>query len=490
MFRTLQSRLLLSHLLVIVAALCLVGLTLFFFATRPDVRNFPTLQRLVTISLNSGNELLRLREAGATSEELTRALNRTAVANNIRVVVADALTYQVLFDTDQSQSWVGISIQGVERPNRLLPNVAQDAIIGVFSPPNGSRWLVYSLPMIDARLGRVFIFYAQREPTPGSFFADFFLNPLLGAGVFAFLLSVLLAFAITRWVAHPLQRLAAAAEAIAQGEYQQQLPPAGPEEVQRVAASFNQMATQVSATQQAQRDFVANVSHDLKTPLTAIHGWSQALLDGTAVSAQEQQQAASVIFQETERMQRLVNQLLDLARIESGQLQLVYQPLDLAALLQTVQHHFMRRAQEQGVHLTQEMVPALLIDGDYDRLVQVFTNLLENAFTHTPAGGRVHLALKPHGDKAVEVLVQDTGIGIPPQELPRIFERFYQVDKSRAQGNGRFGTGLGLAIVRELVEAHHGVIQAVSQVGKGSLFVVRLPVSAQTERSTLVRQQT
>jgi signal transduction histidine kinase len=249
------------------------------------------------------------------------------------------------------------------------------------------------------------------------------------------------------------------------------------------------MTAQVKATQYAQRDFVANVSHDLKTPLTAISGWSQAMLDGTAVSPQEQQQAATIIYQEAERMQRMVNQLLDLARLESGQLELVRHPLHLGQVLNDVYQSLSPRAQEQQIHFTLDVQPTSLISGDYDRLMQVFTNLVDNALTHTPSGGRIHLAVKPHSDKAVEAVVQDTGRGIPAEDLPRIFERFYQVDKSRAQGNGRRGSGLGLAIVRELVEAHQGIIQAYSQVGKGSAFVVRLPISDQPERSTIVRRQ-
>jgi signal transduction histidine kinase len=255
-----------------------------------------------------------------------------------------------------------------------------------------------------------------------------------------------------------------------------------------VARSFNSMATQVKTSNQAQRDFVSNVSHDLKTPLTAIRGWSQSLLDGTAVTETEQQQAAGIIYNEAERMQRMVNQLLDLAKIESGQLTLEQAPVDLHQLLTEVQNNLMLRAQDQKIHLTHDLQSVPPISGDYDRLMQTFTNLLDNALTHTPAGGRVHVALKMHGEKAVEVTVQDTGSGIAQEDISRIFERFYQVEKSRTRENGRRGSGLGLAIVRELVEAHHGSIRAHSQVGEGTVFVVRLPVSNQPEETTVIRR--
>jgi two-component system sensor histidine kinase ResE len=255
-----------------------------------------------------------------------------------------------------------------------------------------------------------------------------------------------------------------------------------------MAGSFNVMASQVAATRQAQRDFVANVSHDLKTPLTSIAGWSQALLDGTAGKAEQQQQAARIIYDEAGRMGRLVNQLLDLARIESGELQMSFEPVDLQQLLGDIQRNSSLRAEEKGIQLTvvpehpnqglNELggVERAVVAGDRDRLIQIITNLVDNALDHTPAGGRVHLELKSYGDKAVELVVQDNGPGIPADELGRIFERFYQVDKSRSRTERERGAGLGLAIVKELVEAHQGRIFVQSQVGQGSDFVVRLPL--------------
>ncbi len=200
--------------------------------------------------------------------------------------------------------------------------------------------------------GQFRIFYIQLEPTLLSFFQEFFFSPLLGAGVVALLLGIMLAVWIASSVARPLSNMATAAEAIAQGDYDQQLPLQGPEEVRRVAGSFNSMSAQVKMTRQAQRDFVANVSHDLKTPITSIQGWSQALLDGTANSEQQQRQATQIIHDETSRMSRLVDQLLDLARIESGQLELKRQQIDLCQIASDVHRNLLVQAQEQGIHFT------------------------------------------------------------------------------------------------------------------------------------------
>jgi len=403
----------------------------------------------------------------------------------VRIVITNVANQQVIYDS--ADSWVGESVAGMEQlSQRLLPGADREASFGRFQASDGSHWLAYSPSGAGGANGRVQIYYIAPEPTARSFFRELFFRPLLGAGAIAFLLAILLAFGIAASVARPLQKLAAAAEAIAEGDYGQQIPPQGPEEVQRVATSFNSMAAQVHMSRRSQQDFVANVSHDLKTPITSIQGWSQALLDGTANSPEQQQQAVQIIHREAGRMSRMVAQLLDLARIESGQLEMARVPVDLGQVLTDVQHNLALRAQEQEIHLTLDVNPVPPVLGDHDRLVQVFTNLTDNALAHTPGGGRVHLLVQSHGAKAVEGVVQDTGRGIEPEELSRIFERFYQVDKARV--SGRRGSGLGLAIVKELVEAHNGRIQARSQVGKGSVFIVRLPVTDAPEASTFIRR--
>jgi len=290
-------------------------------------------------------------------------------------------------------------------------------------------------------------------------------NLLLGAGILTFFLAILLAFGIVSWITRPLHKLVGATEAISQGDYEQRVPLEGPEEVQRVAVSFNSMAAQVATTRQAQRDFVANVSHDLKTPITSIQGWSQALQDGTAVSPDSQQRAASIIHNEAERMSRMVRQLLDLAKIESGQLELHKESVDLCQIVTDVHHSLLPRANAQQIHLTvhTEGVPPIL--GDADRLMQVFTNLVDNALTHTLAGGRVHLDVHAHGDKAIEVVVQDTGKGIAPDELARIFERFYT---DRPHENFGQNSGLGLNISRQIVTAHGGRLYAENRPQDGA----------------------
>lgn len=478
MLKTLRSRLLLSYVVVILMALLVVGAAMLAFVSRPGIRYFATLQQLDDVSRASRNELVRLVRAGAGNETIIEVLDETAVQNNVRILVLAWPSLTVIYDSARSDAWLGDTIRADEIAREFLPSTDANTTAARFQHSSGTRWLLYSRALFSASgVDRQMVVYAMPEPTPLAFFDDLgFGRILLWAGLAAMVIAVLLGVWIARSVAQPLQKLAEAAEAIAAGDYEQQLPLQGPEEVQRVATTFNTMSAEVTQTRNAQRDFVANVSHDLKTPVTSIRGWSQALLDGTAVTPADQQHAAGIVYAESARMARMVDDLLDLARIESGQMVLKQELLDLAELLQSVHQSFLPRAEAQQIRLTLAAEPIPPICGDHDRLTQLFANLVDNALAHTPSGGQVHLGLRRHGEQAVEAWVQDSGCGIPPDELPRIFERFYQVEKSRMRADGRHGSGLGLAIVQELAGLHHGRVLARSEVGQGSVFTVRLPL--------------
>ncbi|MEK3787783.1 HAMP domain-containing sensor histidine kinase [Paenibacillus sp. FSL K6-1230] len=226
-------------------------------------------------------------------------------------------------------------------------------------------------------------------------------------------------------------------------------------------------------------DFVANVSHEIRTPLSMMQGYSEALLDGMASSPEESEELVQVIHDESLRMGRLVKDLLDLTRMDAGHMDLHLEQVDVHELIQRVQRKFLVRAKEREVELVYESGdrPLVLTAADEDRLEQVLTNLLDNAFRHTPAGrGIVIHADETETDRrsAIRIRVKDEGVGIPPEDLPYIFDRFYKADKARVRGEDG-GTGLGLAIVRTIVEAHHGKITAESGIGQGSVFTMILP---------------
>jgi two-component system sensor histidine kinase ResE len=306
---------------------------------------------------------------------------------------------------------------------------------------------------------------------------------MLIAGGIALVVSILLSFLIARWIAAPLDRIAEASRAVAAGVYDQELTIAGPEEIQSLAEAFNEMVREVKTSHQSQRDFVANVSHELKTPLTSIQGFAGAIMDGTASEPEELNRAARVIHDESDRLQRLVKDLLDLARLDSGQLEFAFQRVDLSALLAAVVERLSVKAKQASVRVSLEKTDYPPLVGDGDRLAQVFTNLMDNAIKHSPQGGQVRI----WGEASagwVSVHIDDSGEGIPSSDLDRIFERFYMVDKARAGGTDR-GTGLGLAISQEIIRLHNGTIRAQSKVGIGSRFSVQLPV-IRPDDSTLI----
>jgi len=323
--------------------------------------------------------------------------------------------------------------------------------------------------------GLVLVITAPRPRVPVlNIFADQFLSPILQGGLIALLLSLILAFALSRWVADPLQQVVVAARNFP-SETLQPVSPRGPHEVQDLTRAFNSMVERVHASGQSQKDFVANVSHELKTPLTSIQGFAQAILDDTADSPEAKKQAAQIIYNESGRMHRMALDLLDLARFEGGIADLKMSTVDIGVLLHGIVEKFTPQAQKAGVRLqvnTQNNLPLLIADGD--RLAQVFTNLMDNALKFTPVNGQVTLSAVSFGDE-MELSVTDTGIGAEAETLPRLFDRFYQVDASRAGGD-KHGAGLGLAIVKEIVQAHGGRIIVRSQVEHGTTFVINLPL--------------
>jgi signal transduction histidine kinase len=327
-------------------------------------------------------------------------------------------------------------------------------------------------------------------------------NFLQGLGIaasIALMISIGAAYFLARSIARPLIRMTQASEAIAQGDYNQRIESAGKgeDEISRLGLSFNRMAQEVDRSQQTMRDFVANVSHELKTPLTSIQGFSQAVLDGTADSRPLVEHSVTVIYDEAARMRRLVDELLDLSRIESGQIEFNRRELDLRRLLERLVIKLAPQAVQKGIHFNltldayQTQLPGPrskaahdqptlrgisdnnlvgpLVWGDADRLEQVFTNIIDNAIKYSPESGEVLIELKlievgEHlGFNRALVTISNTGPLIPLEQLPRIFERFYKLDKSRAKKKGD-STGLGLAIAKELLEAHNGKIQVQSQL--------------------------
>jgi signal transduction histidine kinase len=477
---SLRTRLLLSYALVIFVCVAIMGVALLFL-----LREAPTQKRLVTgrLALEAGviQRLIRTPlQNNVPPEQIMRRLENLDNRTDTRILLINGQSGKVLGDT--SGTLVGEDLFEATRPVRF-----NNTFSGEFDA-DGEHWL-YSTGTLLNRRDQLEVVaavpYEITSPLRDPIFREL-LQPLAIALVLAFAVSIVLAILVTRSVVRPMQHVAQAAQKIAAGDYDQSVPVEGSREFKELASDFNQMAQQVLSTQQVQRDFLANVSHELKTPLTSIQGFAQAIQDGAAGDSASIRKSATIIYDEATRMNRMVGELLDLARIETGQIVMRREAVQLDQLLPNVIERLALRAQEGGVALSADITAGLpAIVGDGDRLAQVFSNLIDNALKHTPSGGKVTVAARLiSGSSAVkrgkplagvEITVADTGAGIPPEDLSRIFERFYQVDKSRVKS--RTGSlGLGLAIVREIVTAHGGTIHAESIVGLGTKFVVWLPV--------------
>lgn len=230
--------------------------------------------------------------------------------------------------------------------------------------------------------------------------------------------------------------------------------------------------TEIRRLEKIRSDFVANASHELKTPVTSIRGFTETLLDGAMYEEELLHSFLQIINKESERLQRLIDDILDLSKIEQKKLSLEVKPCHMESIINDVILHVQTDLEKKGIQFSGSIPGDLVIEADPDRLKQIFINLIVNAIQYTPEKGKVWIETEVKDDKVI-FAVCDTGVGIPKQDLRRVFERFYRVDKARSRHSG--GTGLGLAIVKHLVESHHGRIWVESVEGKGSKFFVELP---------------
>jgi len=471
MFRTFRSRLFLSYVFIIVVCLLVAAVTLLFLWQ--VVQNRLTYIRLTDMAQPTAFRVRSLLEGDRPPEQAFRQMQEQADQQEVRILLLRKDGH-ILADT-------GGDLVGRRLPLSAPPQDRRRTTQGRYRVSDQEVLLYVALPLPPPReapsSGEPLLFVALGTPPQrSSQMVREITRRLLLAGGVALLLSIAVSILVSRSITRPLEQAVQATEAIAQGQYDVPLPVAGPEEVCRLADGFNRMAQEVQASRQAQRDFVANVSHELKTPLTSIQGFAQAIVEGATADPEAQKRAAHIIYEESTRMNRLVGDLLELARMDAGQLDLVQAPVDVGALVRSMAERMQLRAAEAGVELHVEVDGTSRVLADGDRLAQVLGNLLDNAIKHTPSGGEVRILAReaeagPEG-RQVEISVTDTGPGIPPEDLARIFERFYQVDKSRSQA--RAGSGLGLAIARELVEAMGGTIRVESVQGLGSRFTVVL----------------
>jgi len=294
---------------------------------------------------------------------------------------------------------------------------------------------------------------------------------ILGSAL-AIAIALLLTFVLSRRISLPIGVLASAAKRLGRGDLSQRVRVQSKGEVGLLAQAFNSMASDLERAEQLRRNLVADVAHELRTPLSNIRGYLEAIRDRVV---KPNPTTIRSLDEEVALLSRLVDELQELSLAEAGELKLVYQAEDIARLLEQLVTSWQPKAATKEIFLSLDTRGNLpLVSIDRARVNQVLHNLLENAVTHTPRRGTINVTATRQGNW-VEVSVSDTGEGIPAEDLPNIFERFYRVDRSRARATG--GSGLGLTIAKRLVEAHGGRITVQSELGKGSRFSFTLPVA-------------
>lgn len=491
MFRSLRARLVASYSLIVFLCLILAG-SAFVYMLR-DYQRQIKLNQIADLALPITWQVRLLERAGASSDQMASFLRDRATEQQIRILLVDP-TGTVVDDTNSTLRGRQVQIGGGHESTRPAPpDVPQ---ISVIQSDDGLVLITASgrasSPSTDRFVNRTPYYSVVLAVPEQSLTASWIeLAPSLSfAALVSLIVSIAVAFLLSRSISGPIAAVTRASEEMARGNYAQHISVTGSDEVGRLAESFNHMAKQVDVSHRTLRDFLANVSHELRTPLTSIQGFSQAIVDGTATSPQDLRGSAEIINEESARMRRLVEDLLLLSKIESGQMPMSLEQIDLRELLRACVKRASTQAQQHEVSLSLHADEPGPIVGDEGRLEQLFRNLLDNAIKHTPAGGEIEARLetssaptangKAPGDKGVrryEVSIRNSGSYISPEDQERIFERFYQVDKARTR-NGD-GSGLGLAIASEIAHAHGASISVSSEQETGTTFRISFPPRAE-----------
>jgi signal transduction histidine kinase len=464
MFKSLRARLWIGYSLLI---LLVIGA--FFIGLFVTLNRSSALYRQSELQMRLEEQTLLTKieqNPGDTIQAVSTSLVEKPPATAMRVWILDNLAIPVY----DSQSGSGPSIQW---RNLAIRRAANNSSVLMIRDSKGKVWIYISRKLIESNQFLV-IATLRGNLTLKFMLSDPMILLIFKVLIFSILVSILLTILMDHWIAAPIRKMSKTARTMAV-EGHKDLPLEGPKEVQDLADSINQMNRQVKESQQSQRDFVSDVSHELKTPLTSIQGFANAVLDGTANDERSIKHAAQVIISESERMLRLVVDLLTLTRLEGGVESLSKTPINLNVLIVGIVEKMLITAGESRIKIINSVQVLPLVNADTDRITQVLTNLIDNAIKYSNPGGEVIL-MSNFDSKTVRIQVVDHGIGISSANLSKIFNRFYQVDKSRTGGMRR-SAGLGLPIARQIARAHGGDILVTSELGRGTTFTLVLPVT-------------
>lgn len=460
---SISNRLWLTYLLIVIFVLLIAfaGIVVAF-------RKSPLLYRQVFYRISLVNSFLKERLAFVLDTEwapFIRLFLDEVKILDVRIAILDNQG-AVLFLSEGTKI---DELPIISNPEKLTER-SKDRIL-TYQDLQKKDWF-YQISQID---NHYYLLTAEIRPdiSIGGLFQDELMQPLFRAGVFALIISFVLGWFIARWITRPLEKISISAEKIADGNYVT-VPVEGPSEVQQLAQVINDMVTKVQDSMHSQQDFVANVSHEFKTPLTSIQGFAQALYDEAITAKSERKKAANIILEESERLNHLVNDLLLLAKLDAGTMSIDKSRMDLNQLIRNTLEKFQFQINSSKIKLNADLNGELLVKIDGEKIGQVLNNLMDNAIKFSPSGAEILISTWKEKDW-VGFNISDSGPGISTDDQKRIFERFFQIDKSRKGGPGR-GVGLGLSIAYQIIMAHGGKIKVESQLGSGSTFMVKLPL--------------
>lgn len=474
MFRSLRTRLWLSYALLIIIALSITALVLILFL----IRN-PLIYRNIAVRMQAAQAAVQ-----AANPPSGDRLAEIAQDYGVRILVFDQ-GLSLRLDTGSDQSSLS------------FPRSSNVRATGIERDGSGKPWFYAVKRLAD---GSWLVIAAPRPKVAVllALLTDELTTPFAEGAAIALVLSLVAAVLVARWMAGPLEQVVAAARTMPSDSIPH-VEERGPEEVRTLARAFNAMVDRVRTSSRSQRDFVANVSHELKTPLASLVGFIETLRGPAAGDAEARQRFLEIMQEQAQRMRRLVDDIMSLSRIELDEHQTPTGRVELLPILQHLMETLQVQAMTRRISFRLERQTAesdtLDLTGDRDQLIQVFQNLLDNAVKYGREGSVVVIAVARTGGErlpaprdprekrpaaAIEVAVIDQGEGIPPEHLSRLTERFYRVDRGRSRQLG--GTGLGLAIVKHILNRHGGRLTIESKLGQGSRFAVLFPAAAASDR--------
>lgn len=462
MIKTLYLRIVMIFLAVVIISL---GVAFFLTSQLSQTKDNTEMQ---TDLVKDGQLAIQLYKERA-GRDVETSLKSIGSLHGFQITVIDEQGHVQMFNQDPSQHG-----QPGVHPNFPPHSIVKQVLNGTdYRPspdasgpgPHGPDMIV-GLPF-EMNNTHYALFISPNIGPPRKGFTSF-LNTVL---LIVLVVGSLLIVVASRYVVKPIVAMTKATQQLAKGDFSVNVQLARSDELGMLANSFNQMAAELRQIEQARQDFVSNVSHEIQSPLTSIRGFSKALQDDELLSDADRKRYLQIIQAESERLSRLSENLLRLASLESEHYPFAPQEYAVDEQLRHVVIAHEPQWSEKDIEIDLDL-PAIKIIADQDQLSQVFTNLLSNAIKHTPTGGQITISVKK---KAQQVIVRftDNGVGIPAEDLPNIFERFYKVDKSRDRSQG--GNGLGLAIVKKIISIHHGDISVESTPDVGTTVLVTLP---------------